>query len=427
MTIVQLTPGTGGMYCGSCLRDHALVTALRKRGHHALLLPLYLPLALEDTGPPLQAPIFFSGLNVYLEQKLPWFRRAPCWLRRRLASPKLLRWAAGKAAKTRPEEAGDLTLSMLRGEEGNQARELEELITWLRQQAKPDVICLSNSLLAGLVRQLKRELRVPVVCSLQGEDSFLDALPERFRVQCWQTLAERAHEVDRFVAPSRYYADLMARRLGQPRDRVRVVYNGIDLTGYEAAPEPPEPPVLGFFARMCRDKGLDTLVEAFIALRRRGRVKDLTLRVGGTRTPADEPFVRALRERLRAQGFLGAAEFQPNLERAAKQSFLRSLSVLSVPALYGEAFGLYVLEALASGVPVVQPRHAAFPELIEATGGGALYEPGDAQGLVTQLESLLLNPIQARSLGAAGRKVVLEQFSVDAMALAMVNVLQEVV
>jgi glycosyltransferase involved in cell wall biosynthesis len=426
MTLIHLTPGTGGMYCGSCLRDQALVTALRKRGHNALLVPLYLPLTLETTEPAADAPIFFSGVNVYLEQKLPWFRSAPRWLHDWLASPKVLKWAAGKAAKTRPEDVGDLTLSMLRGEEGHQARELDELIGWLQRSARPDVICLSNSMLVGLVRQLKRELRVPVVCSLQGEDGFLDALPERFRAACWRTLAERSHEVDRFVAPSRYYADLMARRLGQPRDRVQVVHNGIDLTGYEPAPDPPDPPVLGYFARLCREKGLDTLVEAFIALRRRGQVKKLKLRVGGTCTPADKPLVQALRERLKAQGLLGEVEFHPNLDRAAKLAFLRSLSVLTVPALYGEAFGLYVIEALASGVPVVQPRHAAFPELLEATGGGALYEPGDSPGLVKQLEDLLLNPIQARGLGVAGRKAVLEKFTVESMAHEMVQVVQGV-
>ncbi len=426
MTLIQLTPGTGGMYCGSCLRDHALVTALRKRGHQALMVPLYLPLALEEADPPADAPIFFSGVNVYLEQKLPWFRGAPRWLHEWLASPKLLKWAAGKAAKTRPEELGELTLSMLRGEQGNQAREVEELLDWLKQHEKPDAVCLSNSMLVGLVRRIKTELRVPVLCSLQGEDAFLDALPEATRASCWQTLGERAREVDLFVAPSRYYAELMARRLAVPLDRVRVVYNGIDLAGYAPAAEPPEPPVLGFFARLCREKGLDTLVEAFIALRRRDQVKDLKLRVGGTCTPADEPFVNSLRDRLKAQGLLGSVEFHPNLDRAAKQTFLRSLSALCVPALYGEAFGLYVIEALASGVPVVQPRHAAFPELIEATGGGALYEPGNLSALVQQLEDLLLNPILARSLGTAGRKAVLEKFSVDSMAQEMVKTIQEV-
>ena len=95
--------------------------------------------------------------------------------------------------------------------------------------------------------------------------------------------------------------------------------------------------------------------------------------------------------------------------------------MFSVPALYGEAFGLYVIEALAAGVPVVQPRTAAFPELIEATGGGVLCEPGDPQALAEAIEELLLDPARARALGEAGRRAVFEKFSAEAMARDMVQ------
>ena len=97
------------------------------------------------------------------------------------------------------------------------------------------------------------------------------------------------------------------------------------------------------------------LLETFILLKRRDRTKNLRLRVGGGMGPSDEPFVESLRERLRSQGCLDDAEFFPNLDRPAKQSFLRSLTVMSAPALYGEAFGLYVIEAMASGVPSSNP------------------------------------------------------------------------
>jgi glycosyltransferase involved in cell wall biosynthesis len=167
---------------------------------------------------------------------------------------------------------------------------------------------------------------------------------------------------------------------------------------------------------MCREKGLDTLVEAFLLLRQRGRVGNLKLRVGGSCGPADEAFVNSLRERLQASGLLDDVEFHPNLDRASKVAMLRSLSVFSVPALYGEAFGLYVIEALAAGVPVVQPRTAAFPELIEATGGGVLCAAGDAQALAEAVEELLLDPARARALGDAGRHAVTERFSAETMA-----------
>src|SRR6185295_6876350 len=194
MTIVQITPGAGGMYCGNCFRDNALVAALRQLGHQVLMVPLYLPMTLDEEDQSRGTPIFFSGINVYLEQKSPLFRHAPGWLHHLLESPGLLRWAAGKAAKTRPDELGDLTISMLRGEEGNQSRELDELIGWLKQHPHPDVICLSNALLAGLARKLKQQLRSRIVCMLQGEDYFLDSMPAATRDLAWRTLAERARD-----------------------------------------------------------------------------------------------------------------------------------------------------------------------------------------------------------------------------------------
>src|SRR5205823_5768950 len=456
MNIVQITPGAGGMYCGNCLRDNALVSALRKLGHQVLMVPLYLPMTLDEDDQSAGTPIFFNGVNVYLEQKSRFFRHAPGWLHRVFASPWLLQWAAGRAARTRAEEVGDLTISMLRGEERNQARELNELIGWLQGQPHPDVICLSNALLVGLARKLKQELRSPVVCMLQGEDYFLDSLPQTQRELGWKTLAERAAEVDLFIAPSRYFADLMGKRLNLPPDRVRVVFNGINLEGYRTVEPTPDPsqegsrrssapgqfpsteglgvgktaskqgtPVLGYFARMCREKGLDRLVEAFILMKRRERTKNLKLRVGGGCGPSEEPFVNALRERLKTNGVLHDVEFHPNIDRAAKLDFLRSLTVFSVPALYGEAFGLYVAEALASGVPVVQPRAASFPELIEGTGGGVLYEPGDVKALADAVESLLVDAEKLRALSEAGRKAVLQDFSADRMAENIARVFRE--
>lgn len=426
MNIVQITPGAGAMVCGNCLRDNALVAALRKLGHEVLMVPLYLPLTLDEADQSAGTPIFFSGINVYLEQKLSLFRRQPKWLHRLLARPALLKWAAGRAAKTRAQDLGELTLSMLRGEDGKQARELDELIAWLKQHPHPDVVCLSNALLLGLARKLKRELSSAIVCTLQGEDSFLDALPEPHRAACWRTVAERAAEVDLFIAPSRYFGDLMRERLKLPAGKVRVVFNGIALAGFAAESRgpsveskpiiQPSTPVLGYFARMCKEKGLDTLVEAFILLQQRGRVPRLKLHIGGSCGPGDEAFVKELRRRMAEAGYIGETAFFPNLSRAEKLDFLRSLSVFSVPALYGEAFGLYVIEALAAGVPVAQPRAAAFPELIEATGGGVLCEPGDPRALADAIEPLLLNSKRASALGEAGRRAVFEKFSAEAMA-----------
>ena len=412
------------MYCGNCLRDNALVSEWRRQSHEVTMVPLYLPLTLDEEDQSVGTPIFFGGINVYLEQHSSLFRHSPRWLRHLLASRRLLQWAAGRATRTRPSEVGEIALSMLRGEEGRQARELDELIAWLKKHSHPDVICLSNALLMGMVRRLKSELETPVVCGLQAEDTFLDALPETQRTACWQLLAERAQDADMFIAPSRYFADLMSARLGLPGDRVSVVFNGINLEDY---PPPSESdraarttehtaPVLGYFARLCKEKGLDTLVEAYIRIKRRERVPRLKLHVGGYCGPQDEPFVKEIRKQLAAAGYIGETAFFPNLSRAEKLDFLSALSVFSVPASYGEAFGLYVIEAMAAGVPVVQPRTAAFPELIAATDGGVLCEPGDPRALAEAIEQLLLDPQRARSLGRSGQRAAFERFNVEAMA-----------
>ncbi len=427
MRFVQITPGAGGMYCGNCLRDNALVAELRRRGHETLMVPLYLPLKLDEPDQSDGTPIFFSGINVYLEQKSALFRRAPQWLHHWLASPRLLNWAARRAAGTQSGELGELTVSMLRGEHGNQARELEELIGWLREQARPDVLCLSNALLSGMARRLKEELGSVLVCNLQGEDYFLDQLPSPQREEAWSVLAERAAEIDFFTAPSGYYAELMRRRLNLPEGRVRVIANGINLAGFEDADRPrggSAPPVLGYFARMCPEKGLDLLVESYLLLKQRPAMKTLRLRVGGSCTGPDESFVKGLERRLTAAGVSRDVEFHRNVDRGAKLSLLKSFSVFSVPAHYGEAFGLYLLEAWATGVAVVQPRTAAFPELIEMTGGGLVVEPGNAAALAVGIEALILDPVRAGLLGAAGRKAVHSEFSDARMVDRMAAVLE---
>jgi glycosyltransferase involved in cell wall biosynthesis len=406
------------MFCGACMRDNALVTALRQQGHSAVMAPMYLPLTLDEDDQTVDTPVFFSGINVFLEQESALFRKSPDWLRRLLAAPPLLKMAAGVAGKTRASELGELTISMLRGEDGNQARELDDLIRWLRQE-KPGVVCLSNALLTGLARRIRAELRVPVVCSLQGEDYFLDGLAEPHRQAAWQTAAERAADVDLFVSPSAYFGRLMGERLKIPPARMKVLFNGINLSGYEAEAPPVArgaPPVLGYFARMCREKGVDQLAGAFIRLKKRPGLSALKLRIGGSCGPADQPIVDEMRRALAAHGVLADAEFCPNITREAKVDFLRSLTVFSVPARHPEAFGLYLIEAMAAGAPVVQPDHGGFPELIAATGGGRLYPARDEEAFVDKLEALLLAPEQAQALGQAGRRAVHEQFKVETMA-----------
>lgn len=425
MRIVQLTPGAGGMYCGNCLRDNALVAALRRLGHPVTMLPLYLPLKTDEADQSQGAPVFFGGINVYLEQKAALFRHLPKWLHDLLDSPRLLRWVGTRAARTRPEEVGDLTLSMLRGEEGHQAREIHELIRWLADHEKPDLVSFSNALLIGPARSLRAALGCRIAVTLQGEESFLDALPIRDRAPAWELLAERLAEADLLVAPSRYYADRLAARLRLPRDRIQVVPNGISLAGWEIAPSRPAPPVLGYLARFCPEKGTDLLVEAYLILRRDPRLAGLRLHLAGSLGPADQPFVDSLRRRLADAGALGEVEFHPNLEHAAKQAFLRGLSAFSVPAHYGEAFGLYLVEAMAAGVPIVQPATGAFPEILEESGAGLICREHDPADLARRLAEVLLDPALARRLGAAGRAAVEARYNNEAAARRIAELFAE--
>ncbi len=391
------------------------------------MVPLYLPFTLDEENQAGDTPIFYNGVNVYLEQKSALYRAAPRWVHRMVGSDTLLNWAAGQVGKTRAEEVGELTISMLRGEDGNQARELEELIDWLKTQPKPDVISLSNSLLLGLARRLQEAIGAPVVCLLQNEAPYIDSMPEDLRGQVWELMAERAQEIARFIAPSEFYAERMRDQLKLPVDRVRVIHNGINHEGYTAERVAPNPPVIGFFSRMCQDKGLDTLVDAFIKIKADNHIPQVRLKAGGGCGPSDQAFVDALRKRLEAKGLREDVEFCPNLSREEKQAFLKSLSVLSVPAQFGEAFGFYVIEAMAAGVPVVQPRCASFPELVAATGGGVVYDHAGPESLAAALEEMLHNPSEAKAIGLRAREAVRENFSVEHSAAELAKLLDGLV
>ena len=130
-----------------------------------------------------------------------------------------------------------------------------------------------------------------------------------------------------------------------------------------------------------------------------------------------------VRNAVQTWSYITAPRYKADLELSVE--FFRSLTLMSTPALYGEAFGLYVIEAMAAGVPVVQPRHASFPELIEATGGGVICEP-TAKGLAASIEQLLSDPIALGGLSEAGRNAVFKDFSMERMAEGTAKVLEEV-
>jgi len=204
-------------------------------------------------------------------------------------------------------------------------------------------------------------------------------------------------------------------KLGLPDGKLHVVPPGLATGDYRAAPEPPDPPVIGYLSKMSRSLGLETLIEAFTELKKR-RFPTLKLRAMGGQTGDDARFLGRLRRRLNGMGFANDVEFLPGLDRASRVDFLAGLSVLSVPMPDGEAFGLFIVEALAAGVPVVQPDRGGFGEVVRATGGGLLYDPARPGALVEALDRLLADPAAAAAMGRRGQAVVRERFTLERMA-----------
>ncbi|MFM9032525.1 MAG: glycosyltransferase family 4 protein [Opitutaceae bacterium] len=421
MKIVFLTPGTGSYYCGACMRDNALARELHRAGDEVTMAPMYLPHTLDEEALPGSArvPVFFGGINVYLQQKVPLFRRTPAFVDRLLNSTGLLRWAARHSHMTSARDHGEMTLEMFNVGSSRLGKELEKLMGWLEHSERPDVVCLSTALLAGFAEPLKRRLGAPVVTFFQGEDTFLDGLPEPYRTQCWEAMAGTLRASDLILSPSRFYADLMGRRLGLARDAVKVVFNGIQLEGYAAAESPPATPTIGYLARMCREKGFEVMVDAFLHLAGELGDRETRLHLAGAATAGDEPLIRRLRARIESAGLAARVTWAPNLSREEKISFLRGLSLFSVPASYAEAFGLYLVEAMACGVPVVQPQSAAFPELIAAGGGGLCVPAREPAALARAWRDLLRDPARRTELGRAGRAAAENHFSSSAWPAAI--------
>lgn len=423
MKLTFLTPGTGSYYCGACMRDNALAIELHKSGEDVTILPMYLPLMLDEE--PLEGlagtPVFFGGINVYLQQKLSFFRITPAFIDRWLNSRGLLRWAARHSHMTSARDHGQMCLEMLEIEGSGFTKEFEKLLVWLETLGKPDVVCLSTALQAGLADEIKARLGVPIVLFFQGEDSFLDGLPEPFRSRCWSRMATRLAAADLLISPSRFYGNYMEERLGFKKDSIAVMPNGIKMDGYEPASRPPEYPTIGYLARMCRPKGLEVLVDAFILLKTRLENKHARLRIAGAMTAGDRPFVKEMKKRLERAGLTDRVDWLPNLSREEKISFLQSLSVFSVPATYPEAFGLYLLESIACGVPVVQPDAASFSEIVETTGGGVCVPDLEASSLAFAWDNLLADPAKIRRMGESGRRQVAEHYSASQMSKNFLN------
>ena len=415
------------MYCGSCLRDNSLAAELTQLGHQVTLLPVYTP-TLTDEPNVSQRRVFFGGLSVYLQQLHPLFRKTPWLLDRVWDSRAVLKLFSGLGVKTDPRQLGALTLSMLQGEGGFQKKELLKLIAWLKREPPPDIINLPNSLLIGLAQPLRAALQRPVCCTLQGEDLFLDGLPEPYRSKALESMRRQVRWVDGFAPVSRHCATYMQELLGIDPDRMHLIPLGVRAGDYGNRRSPrSETFRVGFLSRIAPEKGLHQLCRAYRHLKQRKDIGPTRLEVAGYLGPEHRAYMQRIRKQIRQWGLDGEFCYHGSLDRPAKIRFLENLDVLSVPATHDEHKGIPILEAMASGIPVVQPRRGSFTEMIEKTSGGLLTDPDRENSLEEGLHAIYRDPGLADRLARNGRQGVKDHYSLSRMAGVAVEAYRAIV
>lgn len=416
------------MYCGSCARDNALARRLLDLGHDVTLIPVYTPTRTDE--PNVSRPqVLFGGISVYLQQYLGLFRFAPRFLDRLWDSPSVIGAFAGRMVSNDPRLLGQLTLSMLQGESGVLQREFRKLLEWIRSEPLPDIINLPNSLLIALAQPLRREVRRPVVCTLQGEELFIQGLIEPYRTKALELIRRSISDVDHFIAVSQYCSEFMMEYLGIPSSRISVVPLGINMEGYErrdTSGQSGRPYRIGYFARVAPEKGLHVLAEAYVRFRRNSG-QEARLEAAGYASPAHMPYLDSVREILKRAGLENEFTYHGVVDRSGKLAFLRSLDVLSVPATYDEPKGMFLLEAMACGVPVVQPRRGAFIEIVERTGGGLLVAPDNIDLLAEAFQFLRESANSAAALGESGFKKVRVHYSIEVATARLLDVYEAIV
>jgi glycosyltransferase involved in cell wall biosynthesis len=427
--MIQLTPGSGNtFYCENCLRDGIMVQALHRAGQDIVMVPMYLPLSSDASESVECSPLFFGGVNVYLQQKFRLFGKTPRWLDALFDNPHLLNRVCKFAGMTRAKDLGPMTVSMLAGPRGRQAKEVQRLVDFFGQvENKPDVVILSNLLLAGLARPIKERLGCKLVCWLQDEDGFIEALGQPWSRQAWDLIAERLSLFDLFMPVSHYYAKVMRERLSIPPQKMLVLAPGIDVSRYEQAAAGPQVPTIGFLGRMCKDNGLDILQEAFCRITDGSSdfSKGIRLLVCGGKTSADKQFIEQIAVAFGADKVKGQVEFLEDFDFNARRDFLGRLTVLCSPSRQPPAYAMNVLEAMGCGVPFVAPRIGVYPEWAELTGAGVLYEPNTPDELEKTLRALLENVNKVKELGKNGQQAVLTHFDSEKNAAVFAARLQE--
>ncbi|MEM8668998.1 MAG: glycosyltransferase family 4 protein [Planctomycetota bacterium] len=425
---VFLTAGAAGMYCGSCMHDNALAKALCASGVDCLLQPVYTPIR-TDGESIASEEVFFGGIHIYLLQQMPWLKVIPRPMRRMLDWPPLIRFATRRTHTASVRQMGQLTLSMLQGTSGKQAEEVARLADWLADEIQPDAVILSNLLIGGALPELRKRLpNTRLVVLLQGDDIFLDYLEDKDRAAAIELCQGLVPSVDRFVTYSRFYANKMGELLAIDHDKFVVTPLSIDLSPFSSTEAETERSAehsdrfrLGYFARIAPEKGLDRLVDAFVQMA--PQHPELDLHVAGWMSESNQGYLDEQTQKVTGAGLMDRFHYHGSPSLEGKVDFLRKLDLLSVPTSYQEPKGLFVLEAMAAGVAVVQPDHGEFGELIESTGGGIVYPPDNLNALCESIEQLKQDHQRRSSLAQTGQRNVRDKHSIEAAADAMKQIL----
>jgi len=422
MKIVYLITGSGGsFYCANCYRDMLYFRAIKKvPGTTVNAIPLYLPpdsdVNKEDA---FDKNVFFGAISLYMREKIRIFRNMPVFLEKFFDMKPFLKLAAHLAGTTRSEGLEDLTLNMIEGDNAFRPKEMDRLVSYLVKEGKPDIIHLSNALILGLARQLKKRMDVKIVCSLLNEDDWIDDMAEPYMTKAWEMIAAESVYVDRFITPSGYYKDHFIRKTGITGSNIHVVPMGFDPPDHDKSMEPSKPPAIGYFCRISYHNGFDKLVDAFIQLKSRNEIPGLTLNVCGGYTGTDKPFISEQIKKIRENGLQKSIRIYPEFSGVKKAEFFNNVDVISVPVRKYDGYGLYLLEANSAGIPVVQPATGAFPEIIRMTGGGITYSPDSVDELAANLHKILTDHDARKRLGSEGQKNVRAFLSLDKMSAGL--------
>jgi glycosyltransferase involved in cell wall biosynthesis len=356
----------------------------------------------------------FGAVRLFLIDKFPLFKRIPEKLLRTLDHRKILDMAAAFAGSTRAGGHEEMTISMLKGTDGPFADEFDKAAESIKG-LNPDLVFLSNAFLLGIASAIKAKLPIPIVCMLQDEHVWVDASAPEYRDRIWKATADRCRYADMLLAHSKWFREKIAGALDISTDKISVAPLGVDPGRYTVSAAA-TPVRIGYISRLCDEMGMETLADAYCQLIKNmgGGNEPPVLEFCGGYTNDDMPVIKRCRQKIaRANGQMRIHKF---FCAEARSALLSKLSLLSVPVRTSIAFGGFITEAMAAGVPVVQPDDGGFSEIINETDAGLLYSPNTPEALAAALEKTIRDCDSRKSMAEAGRRAVAEKYNAVEMA-----------